>query len=67
MTDLEIEIYNRGWKDGYREGARDFESRHACLMAQMESLMKALSEVDILKPRIFVIDPAVLPGDGRKS
>ncbi len=56
----EQDIYDKGYRDGrrdgYQEGMKDFDRKHAYIMAQYESLLKTLSTFELSRPHVVVVE-----------
>ena len=60
VTDLE-KAYDRGFRDGFRQGMKEFDRKHAAIMAQLDAVTRAMADIDIMRPRIIVMDKGSLP------
>lgn len=54
--DIYDDGYNRGRRDGYEEGMKDFDRKHAQIMAQYEAMVKMLAEFDLSRPHVVIVE-----------
>jgi flagellar biosynthesis/type III secretory pathway protein FliH len=54
-NDIYQQGYSAGRRDGYREGMKDFDRKHAVIIRQYEALLKTLAEFDLSRPHIIVV------------
>ena len=58
MTDIE-QAYDRGFRDGFHQGMKEFDRKHAAIMAQLNAMINTLANIEVMRPRIIVMDKSV--------